>query len=134
MRKGMATVLACVTVALMLPATASAAITRLDLGAQAQLGPEGAFVNVPVTYQCDFFDGNISIGVRVTQSRGNRIADGSGGAQGTCTSSPQTVLVRVDSFTGVPYHHGKAVAEASGFTFPGFSSASDGPEEIRITR
>jgi hypothetical protein len=133
MRKGIATVLACVTVSLMLPATASAAITRLDLGPQAQLGPEGAFVTVPVTYHCDFFDGTISISVRVTQSRGNRIADGFGSTQGTCTSSPQTVLVQVESFTGVPYHQGKAVAEASGFTFPGFNSASDGPEQIRIT-
>jgi len=131
MRKGMATVLACVTVALMLPAIASAAITRLDLGAQAQLGPEGAFVNVPVTYQCDFQDGMIFISVRVTQSRGNRIADGFGSTSGPCDFSPHTVLVQVNSFTGVPYHQGKAVAQAFASTF--ISSTSDGPEEIRIT-
>ena len=133
MRKGLATVLVCLTAALMLPTTSSAAISRLDLGPQAELGPEGAFVNVPVTYQCDFFDDRIFIDVRVTQSRGNRIADGFGSAQGTCTGSPQTVLVRVNSFTGVPYHQGKAVAQAQAFTATGFS-ASDGPEEIRITR
>ena len=130
MRKRMTIALACLTAALMPLATASAAISRLDLGSEAELGPEG-FVTVPVTYQCDFFDGNIFINVQVTQTRGNRTADGSGFAQGTCTSSPQTLLVEVQSFTGVPYHHGKAVARARGDTFSG--SSSDGPEEIQIT-
>jgi hypothetical protein len=131
MRKVLATVLASLTVAATLPATASAAITRLELGAQAELGPEGVFVNVPLTYQCDFFDGNISLFVEVAQSRGNRIANGAGFASGQCTGSPQTVLVQVNSSTGVPYRHGKAVARGAGFTSSGFS-ASDGPEEIRI--
>jgi len=131
----MATVLACLvslTAALMLPATASASITRLELGAQAQLGPQGAFVNVPVTYQCDYTDGTIFIGVRVTQSRGNIIADGFGNSSGNCDSSRHTLLIEVDSFTGVPYNQGKAVASANASTFT--SSSSDGPEEIRITR
>jgi hypothetical protein len=122
LRLAVAVAAVCLAVALVVPAAASAAISRLDLGPQAELGPEGAFVNVPVTYQCDFFDGSIFISVSVTQSRGNRTADGSGFTEGSCTSSPQTVLVQVRSFTGVPYHQG---------TFS--SSASDGPEEIRIT-
>jgi hypothetical protein len=133
MRKGIAILLACLAATLILAATATAAITRLDLGATADLGPEGAFVLVPVTYQCDFQDTRIFINVRVTQSRGNRFADGSGFAQGDCSSGrPQTLLVQVDSFSGVPYHHGSAVATASASTF--ISQSSDGPEEIRITR
>jgi hypothetical protein len=131
MKVRLAIVVTCLAAILILPVAASAAISRLDLGPQAELGPEGAFVRVPITYQCDFFDGGIFISVQVTQSRGNRTANGSGFFQGSCTSSPQTVLVEVQSFTGVPYHHGKAVARASASTFTG-SSASDGPEEIRI--
>jgi hypothetical protein len=115
---------------LVLPVVAPAAITRLDLGAEADLGPEGAFVLVPVTYQCDFTDGMIFISVQVQQSRGNRIASGSGGFQGPCGGGPRTVLVQVQSF-GVPFHHGRAVASAFASTF--ISQSSDGPEEIRIS-
>ena len=131
MKLRLAIVGACIAAILILPVAASAAISRLDLGSQAQLGPEGSFVTVPVTYHCDFTDGLIFLNVRVTQSRGNRIADGQGGFQGTCTGGPQTALVEVQSFTGVPYHHGRAVARAFASTITG-SSASDGPEEIRI--
>jgi hypothetical protein len=131
MKVRLAIVVACMAAMLILPVAGSAAISRLDLGSQAELGPEGAFVLVPVTYQCDFFDMRIFISVQVTQSRGNRIAQGSGSFQGTCTSSPQTALVEVRSFTGVPFHHGRAVASAFASTATGFS-ASDGPEEIRI--
>jgi hypothetical protein len=132
MKVRLAIVVACVAANLILPVTASAAISRLDLGSRAELGPEGAFVLVPVTYQCDFFDTRIFISVQVTQSRGNQTANGSGFFQGTCTSGPQTALVEVQSFTGVPYHRGKAVARASASTLTGFS-ASDGPEEIQIS-
>jgi hypothetical protein len=97
---------------------------------QAALGPDGSFVMVPVTYQCDFVDGMIFISVQVRQSRGNRIANGSGSFQGSCTSNQQTALVEVQSFSGVPYHRGKAVARAFASTFTG--SASDGPEAIQI--
>jgi hypothetical protein len=131
MRVRLAIVVACMAAILILPVATSAAISRLDLGSQAELGPGGSFVLVPITYQCDFVDMRIFISVQVTQTRGNRIADGSGFHQGTCTSSPQTALVEVRSFTGVPYHHGRAVARASASTITGFS-ASDGPEEIRI--
>jgi hypothetical protein len=131
MKVRFAIVVACMAAILILPVSASAAISRLDLGPQAELGAGGSFVLVPVTYQCDFFDVRIFISVQVTQTRGNRIADGSGFHQGTCTGSPQTALVEVRSFTGVPYHHGKAVARAFASTQTGFT-ASDGPEEIRI--
>ena len=131
MKARLAIVATCVAAILILPVAASAAISRLDLGSRATLGPEGAFVSVPVTYQCDFFDGTIFISVQVTQTRGNRTANGSGFFQGSCTSSPQTALVEVQSFTGVPYHRGSAVARAFANTATGFS-ASDGPEGIRI--
>lgn len=135
MRKRIVIALACLTAALMPPATASANISRLELGPEAKLRPEGTSVTIPVTYQCEFFDGTIDIFVDVAQSRGNQIAQGSGFANGPCTSSPQTLLIEVQSFSGVPFHQGKAVARASGSTFfPNFSSASDGPEEIQITR
>src|SRR5688572_21196169 len=131
MKKGIAILLACLAATLILTASATAAITRFDLGATADLGGEGAFVLVPFTYQCDFQDTTIFVQVRVTQRRGGRLADGQGSASGTCTSGgPQTVLVQVQSFTGVPFSKGTAVASASGQTF--MSQSSDGPEEIRI--
>ncbi len=132
MKMRFAIVVACLAAMLILAIAAPAAISRLDLGAEADLGPEGASVMVPVTFQCDFTDGLIFISVQVTQTRGNRIANGSGSTQSTCGFGPQTVLVEVQSFTGVPYHHGRAVARAFAQTATGSSSSSDGPEEIRI--
>jgi hypothetical protein len=129
MKVRFAIVVASLAAMLILPVVAPAAITRLDLGAEADLGPEGAFVLVPVTYQCDFTDGMIFISVQVTQSRGNRIASGSGSTQSTC-GGVRTVLVQVQSFN-VPFHHGRAVASAFASTF--ISQSSDGPEEIRIS-
>lgn len=131
MKVRLAILVTCISAILILPLAAPAAISRLDLGSQAELGPEGAFVLVPVTYQCDFFDVRIFISVQVTQSRGNQTANGSGFHEGTCTGGPQTALIEVQSFTGVPYHRGRAVARAFASTITGFTS-SDGPEEIRI--
>jgi hypothetical protein len=130
MRKGIAILLVCLATTVILAATATAAITRLDLGSTADLGVEGAYVLVPVTYQCDFQDGQIFIQVRVTQRRGSRLADGFGFDQGTCGGGPHTLLIQVDSFSGVPYSKGTAVASADASTF--ISQSSDGPEEIRI--
>lgn len=130
-RLSMVIAVLCMTATLLLAVAASAAISRLDLGSEAQLGPEGASVMIPVTFQCDVSDGLICIDAQVTQTRGNRIANGSGSAQASCTFGPQTVLIEVQSFTGVPYRQGRAVARAFAQTLSG-STSSDGREEIRI--
>ena len=67
---------------------------------------------------------------RCLASRSTRWGRGPGSFQGSCTSNQQTALVEVQSFSGVPYHRGKAVARAFASTFTG--SASDGPEAIQI--
>lgn len=129
--------LACNTFALVIPSTASAQINTFQIGSPAQLGPEGASLNVPVTINCDpGFEGNVDVDIR--QAQGKRLIDGSGSAGVTCTGLDQTLIVVVRSGSGIRFKQGSAAA--SGFldvfnpSTGQFSGASVDPQAIRIVK
>ena len=133
----MGLVAGCLMVALILPSAASAQINTFQIGSPAQLGPEGASVNVPVTINCDpGFAGNVDVQVR--QAQGKRLIDGFGGAGVTCTGLDQTVIVVVGNMSGIRFKQGSAAA--SGFVFlfnpstEQFASARIDPQAIRIVK
>ena len=124
-------------VALILPSAASAQINTFQIGSPAQLGPEGATVNVPVTINCEpGFEGGVDVFIR--QAQGKRLIDGSGSAGVICTGENQTVIVVVQSGSGIRFKQGSAAASASMFLFnPStnrFTSARIDPQAIRIVR
>ena len=121
-------------VALILPSAASAQINTFQIGPQAQLGPEGASLTVPVTINCDpFFVGSADVTIR--QAQGKRLIDGSGGTGVTCDGLDQTVVVTVQSLSGVRFKQGSAAASGFMFLFgPSTVSASIGPQPIRIVK
>jgi hypothetical protein len=126
------------TVAFIVPSTASAQINRLEVAATAQLGPEGATVTVPVIVNCDpgF---TATVFVTVAQSTGGRLAQGTGGANAQCTGFDETVNVVVASSPGVfAYKQGKASATGTLSVFnpdTGESAlVSTEPQQIRIRK
>jgi hypothetical protein len=134
-----AMVAAALTVAFVVPSTASAQINTAQIGTTAQLGPEGASLTFPVTVNCDPGFTITGIGVEVIQSSGKVLTRGVGGIGGIeCTGSDQVLGLGVSTFSASPYKQGKASAggQINVFNFatgePGF--ATMGPQEIRIRR
>jgi hypothetical protein len=134
-----ALVAAVLTVALIVPSTASAQVATGRIGTTAQLGPEGATVIVPVIVNClPNFVMHVS-SVNVVQSSGKRLTQGFGGSSPdiACTGTDQTVSVTVTTFSAVPFKQGRAAASGSVFTInpAGFFVNVDfGPQEIRIRK
>jgi len=136
-----ALVAATATAALLAPSSALAQIESLSIS-QARLGAEGADVVVTMTYQCQT-DYNVAFGdATVTQSRGNKLVQGSGSFVNDfpgvpCTGSPETREVVVTTFGSIPYKQGKAAVSANLSVFNPttgtLTSESSGPLEIRIT-
>ena len=135
MKKTIAATLAGLGATLLLSATSAAAISKLDIGDRATLGPEGTSLTIPVTFQCDVADASIILNVHVTQAKGHRIADGIGIPTASCTGAAQSLNVLVNlSIFGVPgvipFGHGNAAAQVDGFV-PG-QQLTVGPRAIKI--
>ena len=81
-------------VALILPGAASAQSNTFEIGSTAELGPEGASLNLPVTINCDpGFDGSTFFEIR--QAQGKRLIDGTGFAPVTCDGLDHTVIALI---------------------------------------
>ena len=130
------TIAAALTVGLLLPSGASAQINTFQLGTDAQLGPEGATVTVPVIINCDAGQFGF-LSVTVAQSTGHRLAQGSVFSNIACTGPEQTLEAVVANFPGVnAYKKGRASASATiTLSGPTGSFAADaGPQEIHISK
>jgi hypothetical protein len=134
-------VAAALTVAFVVPSTASAQINTFQIGTSGQLGPEGITVAVPVIVNCDAgFQANLT--VAVAQATGKRITRGQDSrffeAGQLCTGTNQTLTVPV--FTGeFPYKQGSANVSGNLFVnepFPGGAAAFvvAEPQELRIRK
>jgi hypothetical protein len=130
---------AALTVALVIPSTASAQINTARIGTTAQLGPEGASVTVPWIVNCDPGFRINFVTADVVQSNGKRLTRGVGGNGFIeCTGSDQVVPVLVNTFSASPWSQGKAsVGGQIGVFNPAtgeFVEAARGPQEIRIKK
>jgi hypothetical protein len=136
-----ALVVAVLTAAFVVPSNASAQITTFQIGTNAQLGPEGITVAVPVLVNCDAgFQANLT--VAVAQATGKRITRGQDSrffeSGQLCTGTNQTLTVSV--FTGeFPYKQGSANVSGNLFVnepFPGgeFAFAVAEPQELHIRK
>src|SRR5207248_6152885 len=105
---------------------------------QAQLGPQGASLSVPVTVQCDSGWTLSFVNVSVAQKSGRFLAQGSGFASwGAPCVGPGTIVIPVTNSSFVAYKKGSAVATANvgvmnQTTFGFFSKAVT--QTIRVTR
>jgi hypothetical protein len=127
-----AMVAAALTVAFVVPSTASAQLNKAEIGPSAQRAEDGLLVLVPVIISCDAgLTGVVSI--RVAQSTGNRLNVGFNGAGFECTGSDQTVIVTIPTSSTIPWKAGKATA--TGFLFLSSGLQTDlGPQEIHIRK
>jgi hypothetical protein len=126
--------------ALVLPSSALAQITSVSVG-NAQLGPEGASVSLPVTVQCEP-DWNLAFAdVSVAQATGHKLAQGSGFFSepfpGVPCSTPVTLTITVSDFSSFAFKQGGAAATATVDVFNpatfGFSTQTV-TQEIRIRK
>ncbi len=102
--------------AIVVPASAVAQITSISIG-QAQLGPQGASLSVPVTVQCDFGWNLGSVNVNVVQKSAHFLAQGNGFADwfGAPCVGPGTRIVTVTDYGVIAFKPGKAAATANVF-------------------
>jgi hypothetical protein len=99
--------------ALVVPSLAAGQISSISIG-QAQLGPQGASLSVPVTVQCDSGWTLEFVGVTVAQKSGHFLAQGSGFAPwGAPCVGPGTRVVHVTNSSFVAFKKGSAVATAN---------------------
>ena len=130
----MAMAAAALTVALVIPSTASAQINTFQIGSTAQLGPEGASLTVPVTINCEAGSTG-DVGLDIRQAQGKRLIDGNGFESVTCTGENQTVIVLIRNNTGSRFKQGSAAANGVLFiTAPVFAVAFVDPQPIRIVK
>jgi hypothetical protein len=120
--------------ALVVPSAAAAQISSISIG-QAQLGPQGASLSVPVTVQCDSGWTLDFVNVSVAQKSGRFLAQGSGFASwGAPCVGPGTIVVPVTNSSFVAYKKGSAVATANvGVVGPGFFT-STATQTIKIAK
>ena len=135
---------AAIAVLLIGSATAASATHTVELGDTGTLLAKGAGVIVPVTVVCQPgtspfppfpFPGGPGVSVTATQRSGNRIAQGSGGAQVVCDGTPQTVNVQLTA-NQAPFKHGTALVTATMMTCDAFfvcHTATD-TEEVTFTK
>jgi hypothetical protein len=99
--------------ALVVPSVAVGQISSISIG-QAQLGPQGASLSVPVTVQCDSGWTLEFVSVSVAQKSGRFLAQGSGFASwGAPCVGPGTIVVPLTNSSFVAYKKGSAVATAN---------------------
>lgn len=104
---------AVVGVALVVPSGAFAQISSVSIG-QAQLGPQGASLLVPVTVQCDSGWTLSGVSVSVAQKAGHFLAQGFGFASwGAPCVGPGTRVVRVPNESFVAFKNGTASVTAN---------------------
>ncbi len=126
-----------VVAALVVPTSAFAQISSISIG-QAQLGPQGASLSVPVTVQCDSGWTLNFVSVSVAQRSGRFLAQGSGFTSwGAPCVGPGTIVVPVTNSSFVAFRQGSAsvtanVAVVNQTTFNFFTKTV--VQTIRITR
>jgi hypothetical protein len=125
-----ALVMAGLTLALIVPGSASALSLDVQLAPTAQLVAGGAAVDVPMTVTCDA-TGTADVFVNVTQRRGSHVVQGFGSSSLTCTGSAQTLVVRVPSGSDIVFKPKKrAVASAELFGCDATECGSDTDSEV----
>jgi hypothetical protein len=127
---------AALAAAFIVTSSASAQIHSFQIGAEAQLGPEGATVAVSVIVNCSAgFFGTVAVGV--AQSTGKRLMTGNGQRDFVCSGSEQSLSVTVFA-SEFPYKQGSAsaiggVSVFDPVTFQQFNTEVP-PQEIRIRK